>query len=138
MNCTPNGTLSGENLQLLEALAWHHLFGLALALKKGRCIKAFKNLKASVEAELAKGPLEAHGYAKKGYGAIAGAIERVRYDTGIYTRQTTNYRGAIQSYSYKASYFWYQLQHLTDIPTYRDDAAAKAEKHVNTLVAMEP
>lgn len=135
---TPNGTLSGENLATLEALAWHHLFGLALALKKGRCTKALKNLIASVNAEVSKGPLEAHGYAHKGYGAIVEFIGRVRDDAGVYSRRSTAYRCAIREYSHTASFFWYQLQHLTDIPEYRDNAVAKCEVHVNTLTNMEP
>lgn len=135
---TPTGTLAGENLATLEALAWHHLFGLALALKKGRCTKALKNLTTSVNAELSKGPLEAHGYAHKGYGAIVEFINRVRDDAGVYSRRATPYRCALREYSHSASFFWYQLQHLTDIPQYRDDAAAKCEMHVNTLIEMEP
>jgi len=135
---TPEGALAGDNLATLEGLAWHHLFGLALALKKGRCTKALKNLKASVEAEIAKGPLEAHKYAHKGYGAIVSFINRVRDDAGVYTRRATAYRCAIKDYSHTAGYFWFQLQHLTDIPAYRDDAAAKCEVHVNTLIEMEP
>lgn len=135
---TPEGHLAGDNLKVLEALAWHHLFGLALALKKGRCTKALKNLMASVNAELSKGPLESHGYAHKGYGAIVEFINRVRSDAGVYSRRATAYRCAIRAYSHTASFFWYQLQHLTDIPEYRDDAVASCEVHVNNLINMEP
>lgn len=135
---TPTGTLAGDNLKVLEALAWHHLFGLALALKKGRCTKALKNLTASVNAELSKGPLEAHGYAHKGYGAIVEFINRVRDDAGVYSRRATAYRCAIREYSHTASFFWYQLQHLTDIPEYRDDAVVSCEGHVAKLIEMEP
>jgi len=131
-------SLSGDNLQALEALAWGHLFGLVMALKKGRCTKALGNLRASVEAELAKGPLEAHGYAHKGYGAIAEFIGWVRSDMGIFSRRSTAYRREIGDYSHSASFFWYQLQHLTDIPAYRDDAAAKCEAHITKLIGMEP
>lgn len=135
---TPTGTLTGDNLKVLEALAWHHLFGLALALKKGRCTKALKNLIASVNAEVSKGPLEAHGYTHKGYGAIVEFINRVRGDAGVYSRRATAYRCAIREYSHTASFFWYQLQHLTDIPEYRDDAAAQGEAHIAKLIEMEP
>lgn len=135
---TPSGTLAGDNLKVLEALAWHHLFGLALALKKGRCTKALKNLAASVTAELSKGPLEAHGYAHKGYGAIVEFIGRVRDDAGVYSRRATAFRCVIRDYSHSASFFWYQLQHLTDIPAYRDDAAATCETHLTKLIEMEP
>ncbi len=135
---TPEGTLAGDNLKVLEALAWHHLFGLALALKRARCTKALKNLTKSVELELAKGPLEAHGYAHKGYGAIVEAIGHVRDDAGVYARRATAYRCVIRDYSHSAGFFWYQLQHLTDIPAYRDEAAVKCEEHVNTLIEMEP
>lgn len=135
---TPEGTLAGENLKVLEGLAWRHLFGMALALKRARCTKALKNLVTSVNAELSKGPLEAHGYAHKGYGAIVEFINRVRDDAGVYSRRSTAYRCVIRDYSHTAGFFWYQLQHLTDIPEYRDDAAATAENHVNTLIAMEP
>lgn len=135
---TPTGTLAGERLKILEALAWHHLFGLALALKKGRCTKALKNLTTSVNAELSKGPLEAHGYAHKGYGAIVEFINQVQNDVNLWSRKATPYRVALREYRFSAGFFWYQLQHLTDIPEYRDDAAAKCEGHVAKLIEMEP
>jgi hypothetical protein len=135
---TPEGNLAGDNLKILEDLAMHHLFGLALALKKGRCTKALKNLTASVMEELSKGPLQAHGYAHKGYGAIVEAINHTRDDANMYSQRTTAYRCAIKQYSYGAGFFWYQLQHLTDIPAYRDDNLAKCLGHVAKLTEMEP
>jgi hypothetical protein len=133
----PKGSLAGDNLKILEGLAWYHLFGLVLALKKGRCNKALKNLRAAIQEELDKGPLQAYGYDHKGYGAISEAIDEVRGDLGHPNTRRT-YRGMVGEYTYLAGYFWYQLQHLTDIPEYRDDAAARAEAEARVLIEASP
>ena len=135
---TPNGSLSGVGKDYLEAIAWTHLFGLVLALKRGRCLKALKNLQAAITTELAKGPLEAHGYAHEGYGAITAAIGRVTDHIGVYSGSWTPYRGAIGDYTHTASYFWYHLQHLTDNPAYRDQALVSAERELLPLFNLEP
>jgi hypothetical protein len=133
---TPTGTLTGDDLKALEALAWHYTFGVALALKKGRCTKALKNLHESVEAELAKGPLKAYGYAHKGYGAMGTYLDRVRGDLGGY--KCRGFRYEVYAYTYKAWAFWGLLQHLTDDPKAQKEATDVCESHVNNLVAMEP
>lgn len=135
-----DGTLSGENLAILEGLAYQHLFGLALALKKGRCNKLLKELSAGVQEVLSKGPLKAYGAVDMGYGAIKRLIGRVR--AGLQSRRgsqkTREYRHAVYTYTHTASFFWYQLQHLTDIPEYRDDAVMRAEQEIQKLIEVEP
>ena len=133
---TPTGTLAGDDLKSLETLAWYYLFGLALALKKGRCTKALTNLRESVETELSKGPLEARGYAHKGYGAVTHFIDRVRGDIGGYKCKGSRYE--VYQYTYKAGALWHLLQHLTDDPKARNEITDVCESHVNNLIAMEP
>lgn len=134
---TPSGTLDGEAKTALERFAWYHTYGLCLALKKGRKHKILKQFLADVIAELDKGPLEAHGYADVGYGAMSAIVERVR-TLNHRSLHRTPYGSAVSEYAHSARYFWYQLQHLTDKPEFTADASKTADARVQKLIELTP
>jgi len=134
---TPGGTLEGEAKTALERLAWYHTYGLCLALKKGRKHKRLKQFLADVIAELDKGPLEAHGFGCVGYGAMSANVDRVRA-LGRRSLHRTAYGSALYDYTHSVSYFWYQLQHLTDKPEFTADASKTADARVQTLIELTP